>query len=101
MASQEQKEQTHKDVLTAALKTARAKGLYTMTRRDVAVAAEVAPGTVSFHYVDMGSLRTAIVKRAIETHTYLDVLAQALVRQDYHAVRAPAALKREALSTAA
>jgi AcrR family transcriptional regulator len=101
MASQEQKAQTRKDVLVAACKVARRDGLYTMKVRDVADEANVSHGTVLFHFEVMDKLRTAVVKHTIETHAYLDVLAQALTRGDYHAVRAPAGLKREALKTAA
>lgn len=101
MASQAQKEQTRDDVLKAACNAARKHGLYTMTRKHVADEAGVSPGTVSFHFADMAGMRRAVIQRAIKKVKFLGVLAQALARRDPDAVKAPAAVKREAMNTLA
>lgn len=92
---------TKADILNAALHCARRHGLYDMTRAQVAREAGTGNGTVSFHFHDMNGLRTEVIKASIKTGKFLDVLAQALTRKDYHAVRAPADVKRAALETLA
>ena len=95
------KETTHAAILDAALTCARRTGLYTMTRRQVAKRARVAPATVSFHFVDMVELRRACVRYVIQHAMPLEVLAHALARRDPIAVKAPAEMKRAALDTLA
>jgi AcrR family transcriptional regulator len=92
---------TKQDILNAALKCARRRGLYDMTRTQIARAAGTATGTVSFHYTDMLGLRRAIVRHCVERLKFMDVLGQALARKDSLAVRAPADVKREALKALA
>jgi AcrR family transcriptional regulator len=98
-------------LLAAALKVARRYGLYNMRRADVAAAAQVphrgtvrkrvAPSLVSHYFESMGGLRKAMIAHILATHTYIDVLAQALAERDPDASKAPAGLKREALDTLA
>jgi AcrR family transcriptional regulator len=80
---------------------ARKHGLYDMTRKQVAADAGVGNGTVTLHFGDMVGLRRAVVQQCIERLQFLDVLAQALSRRDFHASRAPADVKRAALDTIA
>ena len=93
--------ETKQVILRAALTTARRHGLYNMTRSQIAATAGVSPALVSHYFADMMGLRTAVVKAAIERVNFLDVLAEALARRDYHAMRAPAEVKRAALNTLA
>lgn len=92
---------TKETILRAGLTAARKHGLYTMIRRQVAKVAKVSPALVSHYFGDMTELRTAVIKESIKRAQYLDVLAEALGRRDYHAIRAPADVKREALKTLA
>lgn len=102
---------TRNALLSAALKQARKHGLYNMRRVDVASAAvvphpgttrkRVAPSLLSHYFGSMAGLRKAVITHIIATHSYIDVLAQALAERDPDASKAPAGLKREALNTLA
>ena len=102
---------TRNALLSAALKQARKHGLYNIRRVDVAAAAvvphpgttrkRVAPSLVSHYFESMAGLRNAMIAHMIDTHSYIDVLAQALAERDPVAMKAPAGLKREALNTLA
>lgn len=92
---------TKETILRAGLVAARKHGLYTMIRRQVAKAAKVSPALVSHYFGNMSELRTAVIKESIVRAQFLDVLAEALGRRDYHALRAPAEVKRAALATIA
>lgn len=53
-------------ILQAAVKLAPRRGLYAMTRRDVAKAAGCGNGTINYHFESMESLREAVMSHAIE-----------------------------------
>lgn len=52
-------------ILDAALTLARTQGVRNIRRDAVAVAADVAQGTVTFHYGDIDVLKVAVVNEAI------------------------------------
>lgn len=82
-------------ILRAAVKLARSRGFRHFLRRDVALEAETATGTVSYHYRDMDGLRCAVMQYAIE-HEVLEVVAQGLAERHVLALKAPEVLKRKA-----
>lgn len=63
-------------ILAAALALAKELGLRNFSRADVAVRAEVASATVSYHFGEMTDLRREVVEIAIEKEV-LSVLADA------------------------
>ena len=70
-------------------------GYRDLTRAEVATAANVATGTVSYHFGTLEALQDAIVEHAVQ-HEVLAVVAQALADNHKAAVDAPAALKQRA-----
>lgn len=88
-------------ILRAALACARKYGFAKMTRDQIAEHAGVAVGSLNYHFETMEKLRNAVVKRIIETHLFIDVLAGAIAARNYHALRAPAELKQLASETLA
>lgn len=66
-----------------------------LTRAEIATAANVATGTVSYHFGTLEELQDAIVDHAVKTEV-LAVVAQALADNHKSAVEAPAALKQRA-----
>lgn len=79
-------------ILGTAMQLANLKGFGNVTRNDIADRAEVATGSVSYHYKTMKKLETAMVERAVETEN-LKILAQALARRHPVALKAPEALR--------
>ncbi len=82
-------------ILTHALRLAARHGLDHVSRNDIAVSAEVATGSVSYHFENMRKLRAAIVAKAIEDENLI-VIGQALVARHPLALKASDALKKRA-----
>lgn len=87
-------------ILKAALTLAVSVGFNRLTRSQVAKEAEVAPGSVSYHFEDMKGLQTAVMREAIDKRN-LAVVAQGLIARNRIALYAPADLRAEALKSAA
>jgi AcrR family transcriptional regulator len=88
------------NILAAAVKVAARKGLNEVTRDEVALAAGCAPGSVSYYFDNMRKLRAAIVSQAIADRA-LVVIGRALAVAHPLAVKAPAELKKAALTALA
>jgi AcrR family transcriptional regulator len=82
-------------IMAAALKVAAKKGLNDITRLDIATAAGVAVGSVSYHFGDMRKIRAAIVREALENRD-LVVIGRALGANHPLAVKAAPELKKAA-----
>jgi DNA-binding transcriptional regulator YbjK len=82
-------------ILRAAVRLAKRLGFRKFLRRDVALEACTATGTVSYHYRDMDGLRTAVMRHAIENEV-LEIVAQGLAERHVLALKAPEGLKRRA-----
>lgn len=82
-------------ILKAAVELARAKGFRKFSRLEVARKADTATGTVSYHYGDMGGLRTAVMQHAID-HEVLEIVAQGLAERHVLVLKAPEVLRRKA-----
>lgn len=83
-------------LLSTAMQLANLHGFGNVTRNMVADRAEVATGTVSYHFKGMKKMEAAMVERAIETEN-LKVLGQAISRKHPLATKAPEALQRRAV----
>jgi AcrR family transcriptional regulator len=83
-------------ILATAMQLANLKGFGNVTRNDIANRAEVAAGSVSYHYKSMKKLEAAMVSRAIETEN-LKILGQAIARKHPLALKAPEALRVRAV----
>lgn len=79
-------------ILNTAMQLANLTGFLNVTRDGIADRAEIATGSVSYHYKDMKKLRAAMVARAIETEN-LKILGQALAARHPLALKAPEALR--------
>lgn len=64
-------------ILDTAVQVSSEKGYNRITRRDVAEAARVSHGLVSFYFPTMKDLKVAVMKRAIETLVF-PILVQGL-----------------------
>ena len=87
-------------ILSAAMQLANLKGFKKVSRSDIAKRADVATGSVSYHFGTMKKLRDAMVTRAVESSN-LKILAQALAERHPLATKAPEALRRAAAATLA
>ena len=87
-------------ILATAMQIANLKGFGNVTRNDIADRAEIATGSVSYHYGDMKKLERAMVERAIETKN-LKILGQALAKNHATAKKAPESLRLAALRSLA
>ncbi len=85
-------------ILSAAMQLANLKGFKRVSRADIAKRADVAAGSVSYHFGTMRGLRDAMVARAVESGN-LRILAQAHAERHPLAVKAPEALRRAAAAT--
>ena len=83
-------------VLGTAMQLANLHGFGNVTRNMIADKAEIATGSVSYHFKGMKKLEAAMVERAIETGN-LKVLGQAIARKHPLAMKAPDELKRSAV----
>lgn len=86
------------NILEAAFQLAQLVGWSSFKRDDVAEKAGVATGSVSHHFQTMNNLRSAVMRKAIQTEC-LPIIAEGLVARDRHAQQAPEWLKRQALET--
>jgi len=82
-------------ILGAAVNLARESSYRDISRRDVALAAECASGTVNYHFESMDLLRTAVVEYAVQ-HEIVEIVADALANKHPTAIAAPEALRRRA-----
>lgn len=82
-------------ILSAAMQLANLKGYKRVTRADIAKRADVATGSVSYHFGSMRKLQDAMVERAIEAKN-LKLLGQALSNRHPLALKAPDALRKAA-----
>ena len=83
-------------ILSTAMQLANLKGFGNVTRNDIADRAEIATGSVSYHWKSMKKLEAAMVERAIETRN-LKVLGQAIAAKHNVALKAPDDLRRDAM----
>lgn len=83
-------------LLSTAMQLANLHGFGNVTRNMIADRAEVATGTVSYHFKGMKRLEAAMVERAIETQN-LKVLGQAISKRHPLATKAPADMQRSAV----
>lgn len=83
-------------LLGVAMQLANLHGFGRVTRNMIADRAEVATGTVSYHFKGMRRLEAAMVERAIETEN-LRVLGQAICAKHPLATKAPEQLQRRAV----
>jgi AcrR family transcriptional regulator len=87
-----------KEILDAAVKLARHKGYTNVTRDDVARGANCSAALVSRYFSTMTKLRHSVMRAAVHGAVY-EVIAQGLACKDRQAMKAPAALKQQALAT--
>jgi len=85
-------------ILEAALKLAEKRGYGAITREEVAEAAGVSVGLVTWYFQGMAGLRKAIISRAVELENAA-VVAQGLAARDPLALAADDSLKNAALKT--
>lgn len=85
----------HIAILDCALKLAETQGFRNVRRDAVAIAAEVASGTVSHHYRTIGNLHDEIMKAAVSRENIV-VVAQGLAENHPTAKAAPRALRQKA-----
>lgn len=71
-------------------------GFGKVTRNMIADRAEIATGSVSYHFKDMRKLAAAMVTRSIETEN-LKVLGQAIAAKHPLALKAPDELRKRAV----
>lgn len=83
-------------LLNTAMQLANLHGFGRVTRNMIADRAEVATGTVSYHFKGMKRLQAAMVERAIETENLL-ILGQAISAKHPLATKAPEDLQRRAV----
>lgn len=83
-------------LLGVAMQLANLHGFGRVTRNMIADRAEVATGTVSYHFKGMRKLEAAMVERAIETEN-LRILGQAISAKHPLAHKASDALKQRAV----
>lgn len=87
-------------ILAAALKMATRDGYQRITRDTIARAAGVSEALVTHYLGTMPELRRAVMREAIRAGC-LPVIAQGLAARDRHALKAPAAIRTEALKSLA
>lgn len=100
MAEHKTSQERVAQIVSAALKIAEREGYQNVTRKQIADAAGLSEGSVSFHLGTMPQLRRHIVRHAIAQRS-LRVLGQALAAGDSHARKAPDDLKKQALAALA
>lgn len=87
-------------ILSTAMQLANLHGFGRVTRNMIADRAEIATGSVSYHWKDMKKLERAMVERAIETRN-LKVLGQAVAAKHPATKDVDAELKRDAMMAVA
>lgn len=83
-------------ILSTAMQLANLHGFGRVTRNMIADRAEIATGSVSYHWKDMKKLERAMVERAIETRN-LKVLGQAIAAKHPATKDVDSELKRDAV----
>lgn len=83
-------------ILGTAMQLANLHGFGNVTRNMIADKAEIATGSVSYHFKSMRKLEAAMVERAVETRN-LKVLGQAIGRKHPVAMKAPDELRQAAV----
>jgi AcrR family transcriptional regulator len=83
-------------ILNTAMQLANLHGFAGVTRDMIANRAEVAVGSVSYHFKGISKLKAAMVERAIETQNLM-VLGQAISARHPLAMNAPEDLRRRAV----
>jgi AcrR family transcriptional regulator len=91
---------TKDDILAEARRQALKLGYANIRRDEIARALDIAAGGVSYHWRDMGKLRAAVIRAAIDAED-LPIIAQAITARHVAARNIPDALKRRALVAAA
>lgn len=79
-------------ILAVAMKLAETKGYQNLTRNEIAGVAEVATGSVTYHFKSMRKLQAAVVTEAIKTEN-LAIVSQAVVARHPLALKCSQALK--------
>lgn len=87
-------------ILSAAVRIAKNGGLVALTRSAVAKAANVAPGSVSYHFDGMPGLVSAVVAEAIRTKNW-PIIAGAIVAKHIATEVLSPEFKRTALDSLA
>lgn len=82
-------------IIDAALALAAKVGYQNITQQAVAIAAGVAKGTVTYHFVAMIKLQDAVMKRAVETND-LRIIAQGLTGRNWYALHADESVRKNA-----
>lgn len=86
------------DLLEVALRLARKHGYLKITRAQVAEAAQLAEGTVSYHFGTMQQLRVDVMRHAVKQRDAV-VVMQGLACKDRHATKADFDLQRAAIAS--
>lgn len=82
-------------ILSVAMQLANLHGFGNITRDMIANRAEIAAGSVSYHFKSMRKLEAAMVERAIETSN-MRILGQALAKRHPLALKAPEEIRKAA-----
>lgn len=82
-------------LIDTALKLAAKHGLSTLTRDQIAEAADVSPGLVSARLGTMVAMRRTVMRQAVARGD-VKVVAQGIAMRDPHALKAPAELRAKA-----
>jgi AcrR family transcriptional regulator len=85
-------------LLEVALRCAKVHGLAGLTRDKIATAADVSPALVSARLGTMVNLRRSVMRHAV-AEGELRVIAEGLATRDPIALKAPEALRRQALAS--
>jgi AcrR family transcriptional regulator len=82
-------------ILDVAVTLSLRAGYHNLTRKAIADAAEVATGTVSYHFGAMEKLQNAVMREAVQKR-YLLIVAQGLTNANWYAQHAPEELRKAA-----
>ena len=83
------------DILDAALILAEELGYMNMTRTQIADAAGVTPGLITYYYHTMPQLRRDVMRAAVR-RGILPIIAQGLAARDPHAQKASKVMQKRA-----
>lgn len=86
------------DILAAALQLAEEGGYLTVTRNDIAAAAQVSGPTLHYHFGTMAQLRRDLMRYAIRVGSSR-VIAQGVVAGDPQAMKLDEATRKAALAS--
>lgn len=90
-----QKELRIDHILTHATKLAQRRNYESITREEIAEAAQISPSVVSFHFGSMKHLRNEILRKAVAEEN-LGVVIQGLANNHPVALKAPLRIKKAA-----